>query len=156
MVNNDFISSNVILCEDVIFNPLKRTLTREDNVVPLSESESCLLKMLLAQTCSKREVMYAIWEKRGVIVTESSYYKLVRQLRSSFKKASLDEGLITTLPRIGILYTGTKKALPDDCESIKPAQNKAIEKRNIIDTAITVCTLAIAAGCSFLYVFTVG
>lgn len=52
--------------------------------------------------------MYEIWEKRGTIVTESSYYKLVRQLRLSFKKMELDENLIMTLPRVGILYTGTK------------------------------------------------
>ncbi|WP_145932190.1 winged helix-turn-helix domain-containing protein [Yersinia bercovieri] len=156
MVNNEFISSNVILCEEVTFNPLQRTLTREGNVISLSESESCLLKMLLAKTCSKREVMYAVWEKRGVIVTESSYYKLVRQLRSSFKKASLDESLITTLPRIGILYTGTKKTLPVQTASNESTQNKIGLPRNIIDTAITLCTLAIAAGCSFLYISTVG
>ncbi len=56
------------------------------NVVNLSENESCLLKLLLIKTNSKREVMYEIWEK-GIIVTESSYYKLVRQLRQSFKKS---------------------------------------------------------------------
>ncbi len=56
--------------------------------------------------------MYEIWEKRGTIVTESSYYKLVRQLRQSFKKVDLDENLIMTLPRIGILYTGEKSEMP--------------------------------------------
>ncbi|MGK4229645.1 hypothetical protein ACK2MR_00645 [Providencia hangzhouensis] len=56
--------------------------------------------------------MYEIWEKRGIIVTESSYYKLVRQLRQSFKKVDLDENLIMTLPRIGILYTGEKSEMP--------------------------------------------
>src|SRR5471030_2170329 len=108
MTNSEFISDNILLCEEVVFSPLKRTLTRDETTVPLSESESCLLMMLLEKTCSKREIMHAVWEKRGVIVTESSYYKLVRQLRSSFMKANLDESLITTLPRIGVLYTGTK------------------------------------------------
>nr|WP_282553479.1 hypothetical protein [Providencia sneebia] len=98
----------IILSEYVIYNPLKRTLSRGKKTVNLSENESCLLKLLLKQTSSKREVMYDIWEKRGTIVTESSYYKLVRKLRQSFKKIDLDENLIMTLPRVGVLYTGTK------------------------------------------------
>ncbi len=98
----------IILSEYVIFNPLKRTLSRGKKTINLTENESCLLKLLLTKTSSKREVMYAIWEKRGTIVTESSYYKLVRKLRQSFKQIDLDENLIMTLPRVGILYTGTK------------------------------------------------
>lgn len=98
----------IILSDHVVYDPLKRTLSRGKKIINLSENESCLLKLLLTKTSSKREVMYEIWERRGTIVTESSYYKLVRQLRLSFKKIELDENLIMTLPRIGILYTGTK------------------------------------------------
>ncbi|WP_272578346.1 MULTISPECIES: winged helix-turn-helix domain-containing protein [unclassified Providencia] len=76
----------IILSEYVVYNPLKRTLSRGKKTINLSENESCLLKLLLNKTSSKREIMYEIWEKRGTIVTESSYYKLVRQLRLSFKK----------------------------------------------------------------------
>ncbi|MBP6123957.1 MULTISPECIES: winged helix-turn-helix domain-containing protein [Providencia] len=102
----------VLLSEKVVYDPLKRTLSRGKLTVNLSENESCLLKLLLIKTNSKRDVMYEIWEKRGTIVTESSYYKLVRQLRQSFKKIELDESLIMTLPRIGILYTGEKSEMP--------------------------------------------
>ncbi len=104
--------SMILLSGHVVYDPLKRTLSREKKVVNLSENESFLLKLLLVKTNSKREVMYEIWEKRGTIVTESSYYKLVRQLRQSFKKIDLDENLIMTLPRIGILYTGEKSEMP--------------------------------------------
>ncbi|SPY76065.1 Uncharacterised protein [Providencia rustigianii] len=102
----------ILLCDQVVYDPLKRTLSRGKKTINLSENESCLLKLLLLKTNSKREVMHEIWEKRGTIVTESSYYKLVRQLRQSFKKVELDENLIMTLPRIGILYTGEKAEMP--------------------------------------------
>lgn len=102
----------VLLSEQVVYNPLKRTLSRGQISISLTENESCLLKILLMKTSNKKEVMYEIWEKRGTIVTESSYYKLVRQLRQSFKKVELDENLIMTLPRIGILYTGEKSEMP--------------------------------------------
>ncbi|HGI5213473.1 TPA: transcriptional regulator [Providencia alcalifaciens] len=102
----------MLLCGQVVYDPLKRTLSRGKRTVNLSENESCLLKLLLLKTNSKREVMHEIWEKRGTIVTESSYYKLVRQLRQSFKKVELDENLIMTLPRIGVLYTGEKSEMP--------------------------------------------
>lgn len=102
----------ILLSEEVVYNPLKRTLSKGKKSISLTENESCLLKLLLVKTSNKREVMYEIWEKRGTIVTESSYYKLVRQLRQSFKKVELDENLIMTLPRIGILYTGEKLEMP--------------------------------------------
>lgn len=102
----------ILLSEQVVYDPLKRTLSRGKKSINLTENESCLLKLLLIKTSNKREIMYEIWEKRGTIVTESSYYKLVRQLRQSFKKVELDENLIMTLPRIGILYTGEKSAMP--------------------------------------------
>lgn len=102
----------ILLSEHVVYDPLKRTLSKGKVSINLSENESCLLKLLLIKTSNKREVMYEIWEKRGTIVTESSYYKLVRQLRQSFKKVELDENLIMTLPRVGILYTGEKSEMP--------------------------------------------
>ncbi|HGN1706446.1 TPA: transcriptional regulator [Providencia rettgeri] len=106
------IETTVLLSEKVVYDPLKRTLTRGKISTSLTENESCLLKILLTKVSNKREIMYEIWEKRGTIVTESSYYKLVRQLRQSFKKVELDENLIMTLPRIGILYTGEKSEMP--------------------------------------------
>lgn len=102
----------ILLSEQVVYNPLKRTLSRGRKSINLSENESCLLKMLLIKTSNKREIMHEIWESRGTIVTESSYYKLVRQLRLSFKEVELDENLIMTLPRIGVLYTGEKSEMP--------------------------------------------
>nr|CAC9202215.1 Uncharacterised protein [Providencia rettgeri] len=39
--------SMILLSGNVVYNPLKRTLSREKNVVNLSENESCLLKLLL-------------------------------------------------------------------------------------------------------------
>ncbi|MGG4609554.1 winged helix-turn-helix domain-containing protein [Providencia sp. Me31A] len=106
------IAPTILLSEKVVYDPLKRTLSRGKLSTSLTENESCLLKILLTKTSNKREIMYEIWEKRGTIVTESSYYKLVRQLRQSFKKVELDENLIMTLPRIGILYTGEKSEMP--------------------------------------------
>ncbi|EJD6043595.1 TPA: hypothetical protein U2J54_001693 [Providencia rettgeri] len=111
-VDYNEVEPTVLLAEQVVYDPLKRTLSRGKISANLTENESCLLKILLTKTSNKREVMYEIWEKRGTIVTESSYYKLVRQLRQSFKKVELDENLIMTLPRIGILYTGEKSEMP--------------------------------------------
>ncbi|HEC8329702.1 TPA: hypothetical protein RG647_RS15165 [Providencia rettgeri] len=111
-ISSNEIEPMILLSEQVVYNPLKRTLTRGSILTNLSENESCLLKMLLVKRSNKREIMYEIWEKRGTIVTESSYYKLVRQLRQSFKQIGLDENLIMTLPRVGILYTGEKSEMP--------------------------------------------
>jgi DNA-binding winged helix-turn-helix (wHTH) protein len=96
--------------------------------------------MLLEKTCSKREVMSEIWEKRGVIVTESSYYKLVRQLRKSFANAGLDDSLIMTLPRIGISYCGTKEVILQEAVESKSGSPALFIKNK----PITVASLLIA------------
>lgn len=65
--------------------------------------------MLLEKTCEKREILYTIWESRGVIVTDSSYYKLIKQLRQSFVMIGENEDPIMTLPRIGVRFVGTQE-----------------------------------------------
>lgn len=153
MKNNELAESLVILSDNVIFNPLKRTLSQAGTTVTLSENETCLLKMLLTKTCSKREVMHEIWEKRGVIVTESSYYKLVRQLRTSFKHASLDASLITTLPRIGILYSGSKEITTLD--SVQNKKKGIISKliQELSGRTLIVVSLGILALSLYSYMF---
>lgn len=154
MQNNELAESLIILSDNVIFNPLKRTLSQADTTVTLSENETCLLKMLLKKTCSKREVMHEIWEKRGVIVTESSYYKLVRQLRTSFKQASLDASLITTLPRIGILYSGSKEITTTD--SVQNKKKGIIHKfiKEISERTLILVSFCILALSLYSYMFT--
>ncbi|SUC25210.1 Uncharacterised protein [Providencia rustigianii] len=37
----------ILLCDQVVYDPLKRTLSRGKKTINLSENESCLLKLLL-------------------------------------------------------------------------------------------------------------
>ncbi|MBF1996225.1 winged helix-turn-helix domain-containing protein [Serratia symbiotica] len=157
MANNEETLDAILLSNGVVFDPLKRTLAQDQTqtIVTLSENEVCLLKMLLTRTCNnKREIMHEVWEKRGLIVTESSYYKLVRQLRISFEQANLDGNLIKTLPRIGITYVGT------NCITVSSSSVSNEEKINgfwymeksVYNFTILTLSLVISALCLYLYI----
>ncbi|CNF08019.1 hypothetical protein QVN42_16070 [Yersinia nurmii] len=111
---------------NIVFDTLQRSLATDQKKTRLSENESRLLQMLLEKTCEKREILYTIWESRGVIVTDSSYYKLIKQLRQSFVMIGENEDPIMTLPRIGVRFVGTQ-------EEFTPTAPSKIRILNIIN-----------------------
>ncbi|CAI1905818.1 Uncharacterised protein [Serratia quinivorans] len=127
-----YLSKEITLNNEVIFIPNQRKLLGEEKETQLSENEARLLCMLLTKTCDKKEVMQQIWESRGVIVTESSYYKLVKQLRSAFSSVGLDSSLIMTLPRIGIRYIGTQVENDDNTKKSNKPKTRSINIQSII------------------------
>jgi len=95
--------------------------------------------------------MHEVWKKRGLIVTESSYYRLVSQLRISFEQANLDANLIKTLPIIGITYVCT------NCITVSSSSVSNEEKINgfwYIEKSVynfTILTLSLVISAPCLY-----
>jgi len=75
-----------------------------------------LLALLLAGQHHKQHLTEEIWGSRGVIVSESNYYKVIRGLRNAFSEIGLDEELIKTIPRVGVCYAGQFQ--PYQCPSL--------------------------------------
>ncbi|CBG89673.1 winged helix-turn-helix domain-containing protein [Citrobacter rodentium] len=91
-----------LLDQRVLFDSVKMTLTQEDKVVRLSESECHLLLAFWQGLYKKEEIIHFVWKSRGGCVSESSYYKLINQLRNSFSNVGLLASDIVTRPRVGI------------------------------------------------------
>jgi DNA-binding winged helix-turn-helix (wHTH) protein len=144
-------SKEIILNGEALFIPTQRKLFGSGNEVLLTENESRLLCMLLMKTCDKKEVMQEIWGARGIIVTESSYYKLVKKLRCTFSTVGLEPTLIITLPRIGIRYIGTQKENDSNTKKIINAEKRLI---NTLKNTITPLSLLFYLTCIALFVLT--
>lgn len=91
-----------LLDDRVLFDSVKMTLSQEEKIVRLSESECHLLLAFRQGIYKKEEIIHFVWQSRGGCVSESSYYKLINQLRNSFCSVGLQASDIVTRPRVGI------------------------------------------------------
>ncbi|AJI94952.1 hypothetical protein BD65_2656 [Yersinia ruckeri] len=127
---------------NIIFHPLQRTLSMHKKEIRLSENESRLLQMLLEKTCEKKEIIHTIWESRGIIVTDSSYYKLIKQLRYSFSNIGVEEDPIMTLPRIGVRYVGTQEIIEPEAARSHNHRNISVKTRSLKTVATSLLLIA--------------
>jgi len=132
----------------VEFHPAESTLRNlndpEKVVVLNSPAGRCLLLLIKRsdQIVTQHEFMEIVWEQNGMLVTPNTFYQNVSILRKGLKKVGLDEGLVVTIPRVGLtLASGTQikkrysETLVETSEEEPPftggnAQEKAIHEEN--------------------------
>ncbi|MDR6352499.1 winged helix-turn-helix domain-containing protein [Pantoea sp. SORGH_AS_0659] len=93
-----------IINNDITFEPEQRRLSFQDKSVSLTENMSrCLLVLLLnkGHVVSKQTLLREVWERNGVIVTETSIRQTLSQLRKSFISLGISYDVIITFPRQG-------------------------------------------------------
>ena len=89
---------------DLLFDPERRVLTNGDKESKLTDNMTrCLLVLLKyrGEVVSKETLLKEVWEKNGVIVTDTSIRQTLSQLRKSITSLNINEELIYTLPRQG-------------------------------------------------------
>lgn len=97
----------------VLFDSARMTLNRQDKIVRLSESECHLLLAFWLGLYKKEEIINFVWKSRSGCVSESSYYKLINQLRNSFSRVGLYASDIVTHPRVGISLSITLTSIDE-------------------------------------------
>ncbi|MBP4048391.1 hypothetical protein J9978_02610 [Chromobacterium violaceum] len=95
--------------------------------IELKYNENILFNQLIKGVFEKASLIDAIWGR--VVVTDSSYHKLIFELRGQFEKAGLDPKLIKTVPRRGCVFTGVYElksdSAVDDTESVFQCPDKS-------------------------------
>lgn len=79
--------------------------------IELKYNENILLNQLINGVFEKAELIEKIWGK--IIVTDSSYHKLVFELRSQFERVGLDPKMVKTVPRRGCQLVGVFEPVLD-------------------------------------------
>ncbi|MEN3033140.1 hypothetical protein [Chromobacterium amazonense] len=82
--------------------------------VDLKYNENVLLSKLVSGFFDKHVLMEAVWGK--LIVTDSSYHKLIFELRAQFERIGLDPKLIKTVPRRGCMFVGVCEPSGEDSQ----------------------------------------
>ncbi|QIB19493.1 hypothetical protein G3M73_09980 [Escherichia coli] len=100
----------------VLFDSARMTLSRQEKIVRLSESECHLLLAFWLGLYKKEEIINYVWKNRSGCVSESSYYKLINQLRNNFNRVGLHASDIVTHPRVGISLSITLTSADEMCD----------------------------------------
>lgn len=87
---------------DVCFyDPVKRVLSRSLMDVQLSTNEGDMLLALIEGVEDKEGIIERVWGARGLVVSDSSYYKSLHTLRTHLSTIGFDRSALKTLPRRG-------------------------------------------------------
>ncbi|KAB1394263.1 hypothetical protein F8B50_14510, partial [Salmonella enterica subsp. enterica serovar Schwarzengrund] len=91
-----------LLDKRVVFDSTKMTLSHGNEIIRISEAETHLLLAFWHGLYKKEDIIHFVWENRGGCVSESSYYKLINQMRNALKVS--DENVKGTPTRENIFY----------------------------------------------------
>lgn len=78
-------------------------LCRPPFTVNLTSNEGHLLLALIEGVSEKEALINRVWGERGLIVSDSSYYKAIHTLRHYFSEVGLGRNALKTLPRRGVV-----------------------------------------------------
>lgn len=94
----------ILIKVDLFFDPERRIISNGEKELLLTHNMArCLLVLLnhRGAVVSKEILLKEVWEKNGVIVTDTSIRQTLSQLRKSFISLNINEELIYTIPRQG-------------------------------------------------------
>ncbi|QUE93197.1 DNA-binding protein [Pseudomonas sp. SCA2728.1_7] len=88
---------------DCYYDAEKMTLSRARQAAVLGSNESDLLLALIAGVTDKEQLISRVWGERGLVISDSSYYKTLHMLRAHFAEVGLPRDSLKTLPRRGVV-----------------------------------------------------
>lgn len=91
-----------LLDKRVVFDSTKMTLSHGNEIIRISEAETHLLLAFWHGLYKKRRYYSFSLGKSRSCVSESSYYKLINQMRNDFSSIGLQPSDIVTRPRVGV------------------------------------------------------
>ncbi len=116
-----------IINQEIIFNAnmneLRPLAGNGESISLNAPTARCLL--LLLQNCgnviSRDEFLAAVWETRGVVVSQNTFYQNISLLRKSLLKAGLSEDIIITVRQKGFSVAPDTLVIPlsdEECENM--------------------------------------
>ncbi|EEP9553675.1 response regulator, partial [Salmonella enterica] len=106
--------NNYLIDKRVILDCERMTLSSAGESITISESERSLLIAFYEGLFKKDDLINYVWGRKGVVVSDASYYKLINQLRGSFDKIGLKAASVVTRPRVGVLLSVSIEPLSNE------------------------------------------
>lgn len=97
------------------------TLSRARQSAVLGSNESDLLLALIAGVTDKEQLISRVWGERGLVISDSSYYKTLHMLRAHFADVGLPRDSLKTLPRRGVVLLCEIRLLSPEIQPLEPS-----------------------------------
>ena len=131
-----------IINQEIIFNANMnelRPLAGDGECISLNAPTArCLL--LLLQNCgkviSRDEFLAAVWETRGVVVSQNTFYQNISLLRKSLVKAGLSEDIIITVRQKGFSVAPNTLVIPlsdEECKNMNRVTLTHYQNNKVVD-----------------------
>lgn len=88
---------------EVCYDAERMTLSCAQLSTTLGSNESDMLLALIAGITDKEAIISQVWGGRGLVVSDSSYYKTVHALRSKLVDVGVPRDSLKTLPKRGLI-----------------------------------------------------
>ena len=88
---------------EVCYDAERMTLSSAQLSTTLGSNESDMLLALIAGITDKEAIISQVWGGRGLVVSDSSYYKTVHALRSKLVDVGVPRDSLKTLPKRGLI-----------------------------------------------------
>lgn len=145
--NSYIINDEVVFNMDV--NELQPIAGKDHDAITLNAPTARCLQLLLESNgniISRDEFLSAVWEERGVVVSQNTFYQNISLLRKSLLRAGLTQDVVVTVRQRGfVIATGTvirQVSLQNEFNSAQPLSTeenmRTINDKNIakIDDAV--------------------
>ncbi|WP_218796584.1 winged helix-turn-helix domain-containing protein, partial [Klebsiella variicola] len=129
-MDNTVLFNGCMINQEIIFNASMnelRPLSGDGECVSLNAPTArCLLLLLQnsGKVISRDEFLAAVWENRGVVVSQNTFYQNISLLRKSLLKAGLSENIIITVRQKGFSVAPDTLIIPlsdEECENMNRA-----------------------------------
>ncbi|MGQ6550006.1 winged helix-turn-helix domain-containing protein [Serratia fonticola] len=106
-------SSKIILNHHVIYDKSSGSLTdigsKHDEIVLTTPANNCLQILLKnkPEITTQKELFEEVWEKYGIPINTNTLYQNIAMIRKAFRQLGLEEDIIITIPRRGMLVADT-------------------------------------------------
>ncbi|ALL40490.1 hypothetical protein AR325_26105 (plasmid) [Serratia marcescens] len=139
----------IIINEAIAFDDKKRTLKssstapeKKEVEIQLSNPASRILSLFLEKNnlvLNRADIISHTWGDYSKFSSNASLNNYISELRKSFKILEENENIITTIPRVGIMFSANKikaMAVGDDLHFDTPPKNKTINLTGINEKAV--------------------
>ncbi|GKL77643.1 hypothetical protein NUKP62_30600 [Klebsiella variicola] len=141
-MDNAALFNGCMINHEVIFNANMnelRPLSGDGECVSLNAPTArCLLLLLQnsGKVISRDEFLAAVWETRGVVVSQNTFYQNISLLRKSLLKAGLSADIIITVRQKGFSVAPDTLIIPlsdEECENMNRATLTHYQNNKVAD-----------------------
>jgi DNA-binding winged helix-turn-helix (wHTH) protein len=115
-------SSKIILNHHVIYDKSSGSLMdiakKHDEIVLTTPANNCLQILLKnkPEITTQKELFEEVWEKYGIPINANKLYQNIAMIRKAFRQLGVEEDVIVTIPRRGMLVADTVEITEyDEC-----------------------------------------